>query len=74
MGCGIVLRAWDKRRQEWLTGADAVPVMLARSRAILHSMTDKPDAYCTATKTNRRNLPGLIAKVRAEIALLEKLL
>ena len=74
MGCGILLRAYAHRRQEWLTGADAVPVMLARSRQFLYSLTRKPVEYCKATRTRPEKLPAMIAQVRLEIDLLEKLL
>lgn len=74
MAGGVVLRAYDHRRQEWITGPDAVPVMLDRSRRFLADLIDRRAEYCRATRTPAHKIPGMIAELRREIALLEKLL
>lgn len=69
----ILLRAYDYRTQQWITGKDALPIMLTRSRNFLRTITENADEYCRATKYPRRRIPRLIATVQREIAILEKL-
>lgn len=70
----ILLRAYDHRTQSWLTGKEAVPLMLTRSRSILASLIDRRKEYCAATNTPDHEVPRLVEELQREISILEKLL